>query len=122
MRFLVVDDDADVRLLVRVYLQRWGQDVVTVGDLTEATRICAEDRPDVLLLDVTMPEMDGASFLRSLRDAAIAPPHTYFVSAIPPDELGRLAAELDAGLVAKPFTGADLRAQLADVLGDAEGG
>jgi CheY-like chemotaxis protein len=76
----------------------------------------------VLLLDVTMPEMDGASFLRSLRAAAIAPPHTYFISAIPADELGRLAAELDAGLVAKPFTGADLRTQLAAVLGEAEGG
>lgn len=118
MRFLVVDDEPDVLILVKANVRRWGHEAVTAATLDEARRLCAEDPPDVLLLDVTMPEMDGPTFLRSLREEGIEPAHVYLLSAIPPDQLTDLAGSLDVGYVSKPFTAQGLRAELASVLGE----
>lgn len=119
MRFLVVDDEPDVLILVKANVRRWGHEAVTVDNLDEARRLCAEEPPDVLLLDVTMPEMDGPTFLRGLRDAGTEPEHVYLLSAIPPDQLNDLAGSLNVGYVSKPFTAQGLRSELAAVLGEA---
>src|SRR5947209_20580186 len=66
---LVVDDDADIRLLTRLILERDGHAVTLAADGLEAMEAVVEGRPDVVLLDVMMPEVDGYAVLRKLKGA-----------------------------------------------------
>jgi DNA-binding response OmpR family regulator len=72
-RILVVDDDADVRGLVRELLERAGASVREAADGREALRILYDVRPEVIVLDVTMPELDGWQTLERIRDLTAAP-------------------------------------------------
>lgn len=114
--FLVVDDDADLRYLVHVAITRAGHRALSAASIEEARTLCAAERPDVLLLDVTMPEMDGPAFLAALRDEELAPPHVFLLSALEPDQLAALAGSLDVRFLLKPFTLQSLRTGLADFL------
>lgn len=115
--FLIVDDDPDLRFLVHVAISRWGQRTLMAETTDEARRLCADEQPDVLLLDVNMPDRDGPAFLASLRAEGLAPPDIYLVSALDPEELSELATALDVRYLVKPFTMESLRAGLSDVLG-----
>jgi PAS domain S-box-containing protein len=64
---LVVDDDADVRRIVRVMLQQQGLEVLAASDGQEAYRLIMEQRPDLLVLDLMMPGLDGFQLVRLLR-------------------------------------------------------
>ena len=66
-RVLIVDDDADSRDALAELSQRWGYDVQTASDGTEALRRAIEWHPDVILTDLVMPNMDGLWLLRALR-------------------------------------------------------
>lgn len=68
MRVLVVDDEPDVRLVARVTLKAAGIEVDEVGSGEEAlVRLADGNIPDVMLLDIRMPGIDGWEVLRSLR-------------------------------------------------------
>jgi signal transduction histidine kinase/ActR/RegA family two-component response regulator len=73
-RVLVVEDDDDARELVRMTLEDAGASVETVASAGEARREIASDPPDVLISDIRMPEEDGYSLIRSLREAGVATP------------------------------------------------
>jgi len=64
---MVVDDDPDVRTIVGMMLERAGYAVRTASDGQEAFRIIMEDRPDLLILDLMMPNLDGFQLVRLLR-------------------------------------------------------
>ena len=64
---LVADDEARIRDIVRGYLEAEGFDVVSAGDGEEALRLARERKPDVVVLDVMMPGLDGVEVLRRLR-------------------------------------------------------
>ena len=64
---LVVDDDPDVRRIVRVILERQGYATRAAADGQEAFRQIMEDRPDLLILDLLMPNLDGFQLVRLLR-------------------------------------------------------
>lgn len=64
---LVVDDDQDVRRIVRVILERKGYVTYAAADGQEAYRMIMEQRPDLLILDLLMPNMDGFQLVRLLR-------------------------------------------------------
>jgi DNA-binding NtrC family response regulator len=66
-RVLIVDDEADGRDALAELVQRWGYDVQTAADGTEALRRAIEGHPDVILTDLVMPNMDGLWLLRALR-------------------------------------------------------
>jgi DNA-binding NtrC family response regulator len=66
-RVLIVDDEADSRDALAELTQRWGYDVQTAADGTEALRRAIEGHPDVILTDLVMPNMDGLWLLRALR-------------------------------------------------------
>ncbi len=70
---LVVDDDQEARTRMRVVLERDGWTVTEAANGEEALRRVAEVRPQLILLDLTMPVMDGFTFLRELRRC---PEHT----------------------------------------------
>ena len=63
-RILVVDDENDIRELVREILSEEGYDVETAGNAAEARAACAREAPDLVLLDIWMPDTDGISLLR----------------------------------------------------------
>lgn len=65
---LVVDDEPDVLLLCRVNLEFEGYQVIEAADGEEAMRMVREHRPDVILLDVMMPAMDGWQVLSALKE------------------------------------------------------
>ena len=66
-RILIVDDEADSRDALAELTQRWGYDVQSASDGTEALRRAIEWHPDVILSDLVMPNMDGIWLLRALR-------------------------------------------------------
>jgi two-component system chemotaxis response regulator CheY len=64
---LVADDDRDTRLLVRTVLEHAGHAVVEAEDGSAALSMAECERPDLILLDLSMPSMGGAEFMRALR-------------------------------------------------------
>jgi CheY-like chemotaxis protein len=110
--FLVVDDEPDVLALVEIILGTAGQRVRTVSDLDDAVTALRDDPPDVLLLDVSMPSMDGPTFVGRIRELGLEPPEVHLLSAIPPDQLEELASSIGVQALPKPFTTAQLRGAL----------
>lgn len=108
---LVVDDDAPIRDVVAEALGDEGYDVSVAGDGAEALRSCRASCPDLILLDLNMPGVDGASFLAAYRrDIACHAPVVVF-SAV--QSARRIAAEILADdFLSKPFFIADLSAMV----------
>ncbi len=67
-RILMVDDEQDILELVKYNLEREGYEVFTAGNGREAIEVAKKVRPDLILLDVMMPEMDGIEACMNLRD------------------------------------------------------
>ena len=102
-RVLVVDDDRDVLALLDEVLGDAGYAVSTATDGEEGLRAAVRDRPDVILLDLMMPNVSGWRFLELYRHAPAPHAAVVVVSALRPEalDLGRLAGA-DA-VVPKPF-------------------
>ena len=66
---LVVDDEPDIRQLVQLNLELDGHRVLTAGNGNEALAMLADELPDVMLLDLNMPELDGWAVLQRIKDA-----------------------------------------------------
>ncbi len=66
---LIVDDEADIAEILNALLANEGFRVRTAGDGREALALIADERPDVILLDVMMPVMDGREMCRALKSA-----------------------------------------------------
>jgi DNA-binding response OmpR family regulator len=64
---MVVDDQSSVRQLLQDYLTEQGYRVVTAPDGQNALYMARHEQPDLILLDIMMPEMDGYQFLRQFR-------------------------------------------------------
>ncbi|HZT08613.1 MAG TPA: response regulator [Chloroflexota bacterium] len=98
---LVVDDDRSILDTVSQALDLSGFRVATAADGAEALDAVADFQPDVVLLDMWMPVMDGWEFVRRL-DRGGEAPKIVLMSAT--TDLGRWAAEIQAdGFLAKPF-------------------
>lgn len=64
---LVVDDNADTRQVVRWMLERWGCGVLEAADGRQAFDVTVESRPDLVLMDLSMPVVDGFDAIRAIR-------------------------------------------------------
>ena len=107
-RILVVEDESIIRIDIVESLRGFGYDVVgEAADGDAAVAMATELRPDLVVMDVKMPKMDGISAAEKLHQARIAP--VLLLTAFSQKELVERASE--AGVVAyivKPFTPADL--------------
>ena len=112
---LVVDDDADVRSLTRELLERAGYDVVEASDGRAGLRRLHETRPALVILDVSMPGMDGWQTLERIRDLSDVP---VLMATAHDSELEKVRG-LQAGAddyVAKPFGRQELVARVDALL------
>jgi DNA-binding response OmpR family regulator len=114
-RVLIVDDDADIRLLLRLALGAEGHDIAEAENGSVALSLLDLDPPDLVLLDLMMPVVDGWEVLRTLAERDTAP-GVVAVTALASHDQRHLLEVLEAGaidVVAKPF---DIH-WLADLVG-----
>lgn len=120
MKVLVVDDDEDVRTITRLSLTTvGGMDVLEAGDGRSAVDLALRERPDLILLDVMMPEMDGAQTLAALRAHAplAGTPVIFLTAKALQSEIDRLNRFNVAAVFIKPFDPLTLADRLRDALG-----
>jgi DNA-binding response OmpR family regulator len=112
---LIVDDDAELRTMLKEYLEREQLDVVAVGDGTAALRRLERERPDIVLLDVTMPGASGFEVLQKLRAESQVP---VLMLTARDDHVDRvLGLELGADdYLTKPFNARELLARIHAIL------
>jgi len=100
-RVLVVDDDPGIRAVLAEFLAHEGYRVATAANGREALSVVSSGRPDVILLDMLMPEMDGWTFARAYR--RLPGPHARIIVIAATDAMGRAAEIGAAGHCDKPF-------------------
>ncbi len=114
-RVLVVDDDAKTVELVRLYLKRDGYRVFTAYDGIEALRLARESRPDLIVLDLMLPGIDGLQVCRTLRNESDVPIIMLTARTTDRDKLTGLDLGAD-DYVTKPFSPRELAARVRAVL------
>jgi DNA-binding response OmpR family regulator len=114
-KIMVVDDEPRLVTLVEAYLSQEGFRVVSAGDGREALFLARQEKPDLIVLDVMMPEMDGYEFMRLHRKEQETP--VILLTAKVEEEDKVLGLELGADdYVTKPFRPRELIARVRAVL------
>ena len=114
-RVLIVDDEPAIVRLIRDYLERAGFDVMTAANGEDALQVFARSHPDLVILDLTLPRMDGLDVARALRRAGDVP---IIMLTARTEEVDRVAGlELGADdYVTKPFSAREIVARVRAVL------
>jgi DNA-binding response OmpR family regulator len=117
-KVLVVDDEAPIRLLCRVNLEAEGMEVLEAGDGESGLALARSERPDIVLLDVMMPAMDGWQVAERLfEDEATSDIPLVFLTARA--ELRDRARGLELGgvdYITKPFNPVELASVVESLL------
>ena len=101
-RVLVVDDDEAIRAVIDEALSDEGYCVLTARDGADALRAVTATPPDLILLDMRMPVMDGWAFARAYRE--LPGPHAPIVVVTAAEDAALRATQVEAeGYLAKPF-------------------
>lgn len=118
-RILVVDDDEDCRRALRSFLEASGHRVSEAGDGEEAVRRARETGPDLILLDLMMPGVDGLEAARRIRGASeVGDVRLVAISAMEGAERASEAAGFDA-CVSKPLDMAEFSSRVGRWLDEA---
>ena len=112
---LVVDDDVKTVELVKLYLNRDGYKVLRAYDGVEALRLARESHPDLIVLDLMLPGIDGLEVCRTLRDESDVPIIMLTARTTDQDKLTGLGLGAD-DYVTKPFSPRELAARVRAVL------
>lgn len=117
-RVLLVDDDPDIRMVGGLALGVGGWDVHVAASGEEGLRMAIELQPDVILLDVMMPTMDGPTTLERLRRNATTSeiPVIFCTAKAQRHEVEYYASLGAAGVIAKPFDAMSLHVEVRDML------
>jgi two-component system nitrogen regulation response regulator GlnG len=102
-KILVVDDEPEVRLVLTEFLESRGYEVTAASSGAEAISLVDAVKPHVVLLDVTMPEMDGIETLKRLAAANPGLPIIMVTANADVDVTSRLLAMGAADYIPKPF-------------------
>ena len=114
-RVLVVDDDVKTVELVKLYLNRDGYRVLTAYDGIEALRLAREGHPDLIVLDLMLPGMDGLEVCRVIRAESDVPIIMLTARTTDQDKLTGLDLGAD-DYVTKPFSPRELAARVRAIL------
>lgn len=117
-RILVVDDDPYILMSLEFLMKKSGFEVLVARNGTEALQLINEHRPDVVLLDIMMPDVDGYEICTHIRQqAALAATKVVFLSAKSGDADIRKGLELGASLyITKPFSTRKLVSQIKELV------
>ena len=114
---VLVDDAADVRMLLQLLLELEGFAVTTAGDGPTGLAAVRAERPDVVLLDVQLPGMEGTEVLRQLRaDPPTATLPVVLLTGAPEQDTPALLGLGATGVLRKPFDPDTVGAQLTALL------
>ena len=101
-KILIADDEAEIRDVLRLYLEKDGYEVIEAADGMEALEVMKRDKPDLAVLDIMMPGVDGYRVLRNLRETSNIP--VIILSARSSDSDKILGLDLGADdYIVKPF-------------------
>lgn len=114
-RVLVIEDESAIRRFLRIALVNEGNEVFEAGTISTGLAEAAERRPDLVILDLGLPDGDGIDFIRAFRDWSDAPLLVLSARSQEVDKVGALEAGADDYL-AKPFGVAELLARLHALL------
>jgi OmpR family response regulator RpaB len=114
-KILVVDDEASIRRILETRLSMIGYDVVTAADGEEAIATFKENHPDLVVLDVMMPKLDGYGVCQELRKESDIPIIMLTALGDVADRITGLELGADAYVV-KPFSPKELEARIRSVL------
>ena len=120
MKVLIVDDEPDIRRIARLGLSKvGGMEVVEASNGAEGLVRAKADMPDVVLLDVMMPAVDGPTTLARLREdpATAGIPVVFLTAKAIAAEVDRLKSLGAAGVLTKPFDPMTLARDLRAALG-----
>ncbi len=104
-KILIVDDDGGIRMLLSKFLEREGFEIVVAEDGLEGVEIAKKTQPDIIILDVVMPRMDGITAARLIKFyKPLAEVPIIFLTAKDADKEIELAQEARAEVyITKPF-------------------
>lgn len=111
LKVLVVDDEPQIRVLLKATLGRAGYAVAEASNAREAVNAKAIDKPDLILLDLGLPDRDGLELVTSLR----GDPHSALIVVSARDQTEQKVAALDLGAddyITKPFDTEELLARV----------
>ncbi len=114
-RILVVDDEKKIVRLVKAYLEKEGYSVLEAYDGASALESWRREPPDLVVLDILMPELDGLEFLREVRKTSMVPVIMLSARSQEVDKLVGLGLGAD-DYVTKPFSPRELVARIKAVL------
>ena len=84
-KILVIDDQPNVRAFLDILLRQQGYDVVLAENGWKGLQLYRQDHPDVILLDLNMPELDGVTVLRQIRSVDLTQPVIVLTGEIDPE-------------------------------------
>jgi two-component system, OmpR family, KDP operon response regulator KdpE len=116
---LLVEDDPHIRKFLRISLEAHGFTLLEARQAADGLSLCAEQKVDLVILDLGLPDMDGQQFIRRLREWSSTP---LLVLSVRSDEAEKVTA-LDSGAndyVTKPFGISELMARIRVLLRNAD--
>lgn len=118
-RILVVDDTEDVVRVVKMYLEHHGYEVITAGDGRKGLEKARDEKPDLVVLDLMLPKMDGYKVCGLLkRDTRYAKTPVILFTARTQEKDVRLGQEVGAdAYITKPFEPEVLLSKITELLG-----
>jgi two-component system, OmpR family, KDP operon response regulator KdpE len=116
MKILIIDDEEPIRDALSQRLSREGYDVIVAADGLEGLRAFHAERPDVVIIDIAMPEMDGLTVCQRIREVAETPIMMLSAQAVEEEDI---VEGLEAGAdeyVVKPIRGMEFVARVRALL------
>ena len=114
-RILVVDDEAGIRTLVSKYALYEGHEVIEGADGMEAVSLCRREKPDIAVIDIMMPELDGFSACREIRKFSDVPIIVLSARGEEYDKINAFGIGVD-DYVVKPFSPRELMLRIDAVM------
>jgi two-component system alkaline phosphatase synthesis response regulator PhoP len=121
-KILAIDDENDVLLIMKSALGSEGYEVLTANNGYDAIAVAQDEKPDLIILDLMMPEMNGFEVLDSLRESE-ATMRIPIIALTGLSERGKIREALDRGFdyyIVKPFEFHDLVSKVKIAIEDAE--
>ena len=114
-RILIADDEAGIRTLVAKYAVYEGHEIIEAGDGMEAVRLCKSEAPDIAIVDIMMPELDGFSACREIRKFSNIPIIMLSARGEEYDKINGFEIGVD-DYVVKPFSPKELMLRVEAIM------